>query len=432
MMEIRSGNLLLRNGHLIEPASGKDAIVDVLIVDGVIEKVGAVKRTPSSVHAVDMKERVIAPGFLDMHVHLREPGYEYKETIASGCAAAAAGGFTAVCCMPNTSPAIDSESVVLEIQKKAKVAHSGLVDVYPVAAITKGREGKELAPMAELVDAGAVAFSDDGSPVESAELMRRAMEYASMYDAVISQHTEERTMTRGGAMNEGAVSTALGLPPIPRVAEELMLARDLLLVEYVGGRYHAQHVSTSGSMDQIRNAKRKKLQVSCEVTPHHFTLTDEEVLSLDTNTKMYPPLRTRNDVESLKEGLRDGTVDVIATDHAPHSFDEKEVEYELAPFGVIGLETAFGLAISELVERNVLTLTQVIEKFSVNPRRILNLPTLKVEEGEHANLTLVDPNAEWQVDIDAFKSRARNSPFHGKRLRGKAVGIVSNGLWYLA
>ncbi len=427
MSQTKLGKLLLKNARLIEPLSGRDQILDVLVVDGVIEKIGAVKGTPTSVQVMDMKDKVIAPGFMDMHVHLREPGNEYKETIESGCAAAAAGGFTAVCCMPNTDPVIDCEAVIREVQKKARAALNGLVDVYPMAAITKGRVGKELAPMAELVDAGAVAFSDDGNPVESAEMMRRALEYSTMYGVVISQHAEERIMTKGGAISEGFVSTTLGLPPIPRVAEELMIARDLLLVEYVGGKYHAQHVSTAGSLDLIRGAKRKKLAVSCEVTPHHFTLTDESVRSFDTNTKMYPPLRTREDVESLKDGLRDGSIDVIATDHAPHSFDDKEVEYDQAPFGIIGLETAVGLAISELVETRVLTLMQLIEKFSVNPRRILNLAPVKIEVGQRANLTLIDPNAEWQVDVHSFKSKSRNSPFQGRRLKGKTIGVFNNG-----
>lgn len=423
--------LLLRGGRIIDPLTGRDGPFDVLVVDGVIEKIGSVRGTPASVQVLDMVGKVIAPGFIDMHVHFREPGHEYKETIASGCEAAAAGGFTAVCCMPNTSPAIDSESVVREIQKKAKAALHGLIDVYPIGAATLGREGKELSPMGELVNAGVVAFSDDGNPVESAEMMRRVLEYARMYDVVVIQHAEETSLTRGGAMNEGLVSTVLGMPSIPRVAEETMIARDLLLVEYVGGKYHAAHVSTSGSLDQIRHAKRKKLAVTCEVTPHHFTLTDESVRSFDTNTKMNPPLRTRDDVESLKEGLRDGTVDVIATDHAPHSFDDKEVEYDLAPFGIIGLETAVGLAITELVEENVLSLVQVVERFSVNPRKILNLSPVKIEEGQRANLTLIDPKAEWQVDINTFKSRARNSPFHGRQLKGKAIGVLNNGRVYL-
>jgi dihydroorotase len=286
--------------------------------------------------------------------------------------------------------------------------------------------------MGELHDAGAVAFSDDGSPVASAEVMRRALEYVRMFDAPIIQHAEELSLTRGGAMNEGIVSTSIGMPGIPPIAEELIVARDIALVEYIGGRYHVAHVSTAGSLELIRRAKAKGLQVTCEAAPHHFTLTDEAVRGFDTNTKMNPPLRTREDVEALKLGLCDGTIDAIASDHAPHSVDEKQVEFINAPFGIIGLETAVALAITELVAANILTWSQLVEKVSVNPRRILQLPVPKIQPQEKANLTLVDPEQEWVVDVSKFKSKSKNSPFHGKRLTGRAVGIVNNGILHLA
>ena len=380
----------------------------------------------------DLKGKVIAPGFIDMHVHLREPGFEYKETILTGAAAAAAGGFTAVCCMPNTEPAIDDESVVRYIQSKAKSALNGLVDVYPVAAVTKGRRGEQLAPLAELSDAGAVAFSDDGAPVYDAEIMRRAMEYAAMFGKPVIQHAQEMSMTKGGVMNEGSVSTALGLPGMPSLAEDIMVSRDIQICRYTRGQYHVAHLSTAGAVDLVRRGKGEGVNVTCEVTPHHFTLTDEAVRGYNTNTKMNPPLRTSSDVEAVRKGLRDGTIDVIATDHAPHSFDEKEVEFQFAPFGIVGLETAIGISVTELVQSGVLTLAQLIEKLSVNPRRILHLPSIVIAEGEAANLTIFDPAAEWIVDPPSLKSRSKNTPFGGRKLIGKPIGVLNNGQSYWA
>jgi len=368
-----------------------------------------------------------------MHVHLREPGYEHKETIETGCASAASGGFTAVCCMPNTNPAIDEESVVRYVQEEGRHATGGLVDVYPIAAASKGRKGEELSPMAELAKAGAVAFSDDGSPIANAELMRRIFEYSSMYSLPVIQHAEESTMTKNGLINEGFMSTRLGMPGIPPIAEELMIVRDIVLLRYIPrAKYHVAHISTTGSIDCVRRAKEEKLNITCEAAPHHFTLTDEAVKSFDTNLKMNPPLRTKSDMQAIKEALRNGIIDVIATDHAPHTIDEKEVEFAQAPFGIIGLETAVGLSITELVHKKYLTLIQLIEKLSVNPRRILSLPTINIQEGEIANLTLLDPNIEWTVDIQSFKSKSKNSPFHGRILKGKAIGIINNGKTYLA
>jgi dihydroorotase len=425
-------DIFLRNGQLLDPLSGKDEVVSIHVREGRIEKMGRDLSAPVDVHVLDLQGKVIAPGFMDMHVHLREPGFEYKETIQTGCAAAAAGGFTAVCCMPNTNPAIDDGSVIKFIQNKAKVAMNGLVDVYPIAAVSRGRKGEHLAPLAELAEAGAVAFTDDGDPVHDAELMRRALEYAGMFNKPIIQHAQELSMTKGGVMNEGFVATTLGLPGMPGIAEDTMVARDIALARYTRARYHVAHLSTAASAQLVREAKRLGLAVTCEVTPHHFTLTDEAVKSYDTNTKMNPPLRTRDDVEAMKEGLRDGTIDVIATDHAPHSFDEKQVEFQQAPFGIIGLETAIGLCITELVAKGLLTLQQLIEKLSVNPRRVLHLPEVRIQEGEMANLTLVDPSATWVVDPKTFKSKSKNTPFAGARLTGKAIGVINNNQIFLA
>jgi dihydroorotase len=418
--------LLLKNGRLVDPLTGRDEALDLLITDGRIDRIGH-SLTSASAQVIELRGKVIAPGFIDMHVHLREPGFEYKETIASGCAAAAAGGFTAVCCMPNTNPPIDDESVIRFIQARAKVALGGLVDVYPVAAVTMARKGEHLAPLAELATAGAVAFSDDGDPVADTELMRRALEYSAMFGKPVIQHAQDPALSKGGVANEGFVATSLGLPVIPRLAEEIMVARDIRLAAYTGGLYHVAHVSTAETLATIRKGKADGVHVTCEVTPHHFVLTDESLRSFDTNFKMNPPLRTQDDVEAMKAGLRDGTIDAIATDHAPHSFDEKEVEFQVAPFGIIGLETAVGLALTELLGKNVLSLYQLVEKFSLNPRRILHLPDIKIEEGEMANLSLLDPVTEWVVDPPSFRSHSRNTPFGGYHLTGRPIGVLNNG-----
>ncbi len=419
--------ILLKNGRIIDPILNIDRVADVFINDGTIEKIGEQIPSSKNVEVIDLDGKIIAPGFIDMHVHLREPGFEHKETIETGCRSAAAGGFTAVCCMPNTNPAIDDASVVRQIIEQSQKVHHGIVDVYPIAAVTIDRKGKELAPMLELAEAGAVAFTDDGAPVGGSEMMRRALEYAAMIGKPIIQHAEETDMTKGGVMNEGFVSTSLGMPAMPSAAEDIMIARDIRLAEYSHAFYHVAHISTAQAVDLVRSAKARKLAVTCEVTPHHFSLTDEAVRSFDTNTKMNPPLRTKDDVEAMKEGLRDGTIDVIATDHAPHSFDEKQVEYLYAPFGIVGLETAIGLSIKELVVPGIISIVQLIQKLSTNPRTILHLPAVTIAEGEYANLTLLDPAKEWIVDVGSFKSKSKNSPFHGWKLTGKAVGIVNHG-----
>lgn len=419
-------HLLLKNGRLIDPAKGRDETVDLQVVDGHIERLGS-NLSASGAQVIDLKGKIIAPGFIDMHVHFREPGFEYKETVATGCAAAAAGGFTAVCCMPNTNPPIDDEAVVRFVRDRGRMALGGVVDVHPIGAVTAGRKGEHLAPLAELSEAGVVGFSDDGDPVHDAEIMRRALEYSAMFDRPIIQHAQDLPLTRGGVMHEGAVSTALGLPGMPGIAEDLMVARDLQLVEYTGGRYHVAHVSTAATVQLVREARVRNLPVSCEVTPHHFTLIDEAVRGYDSNTKMNPPLRPRSDLEGVLEGLRDGTIEVIATDHAPHSFDEKQVEFPAAPFGIVGLETALGLVLTELFYKHVLSLQQIIEKLSLHPRRILGLPPVAIEEGAAANLTIFDPAVEWVVSPELFRSRSRNTPFGGMRLKGRPVGIINNG-----
>jgi len=419
--------VLLKNGVLIDPVSGKDEGLDLLIVDGTFEQIGKNISSDKSTQVIELKKKLVVPGLIDMHVHLREPGFEHKETIETGCASAARGGFTAVCCMPNTNPAIDDESVVRYVQAKARSVWDGIVDVYPIAAATKGREGKELSPMAELARAGAVGFSDDGSPIASPELMRRALEYSSMYGLPVIQHAEESSMTHGGCMNEGFTSTRLGLPGIPAVAEELMIARDIILLRYVpNARYHVAHISTRGSLEEVRRAKAEQLNITCEATPHHFTLTEDAVAGFDTNTKMNPPLRTKDDVVAVKEGLKSGLIDAIVTDHAPHTIDEKEVEFTEAPFGIVGLETALGLAITELVEQKYLSFYQLVEQFSTNPRKICSLPHIKIAEGEPANLTLIDPVVKWIVNSQSFRSKSKNSPFHGMTLKGNSVGILNN------
>jgi dihydroorotase len=424
-------NILFKNGRIIDPCTGTDRTADLLIAGDRIDKIGSIREGKDQ-HVIDLNGAVIAPGFCDMHVHLREPGFEHKETIETGTLAAAAGGFTAVCCMPNTSPVIDDASVVRSIMMKARSVHGGIVDVYPIAAVTKGREGQELAPMLELATEGAVGFTDDGAPVADALMMRRALEYSAMTGRPVIQHAEDPGLAKGGVMHEGIMSTRLGLPGIPSIAEEVMVERDIQILRFVGGAYHVAHLSTAGSVALVRAAKKEGLSVTCEVTPHHWTLTDEAVTGYDTNTKMNPPLRSREDIEAILAGLRDGTIDAIATDHAPHSFDEKEVEFQYAPFGIVGLETAIGLAFTGLVQPGIITIHRLIEKCSVNPRKILSLPQITIAEGSEANLTLIDTGKEWIVDTSSFHSKSKNSPFHGRQLKGKAIGIFNHGKLYLA
>lgn len=402
--------------------------VDVLIVDGVIQKIGKLdKKETEGAKEFELKNKYVVPGLFDMHVHLREPGREDEETVVTGCNAAANGGFTGLACMPNTEPAIDSAEVITLIKEKAM---NHLVDVYPVGAATMSRKGETISPMAELYEAGAVGFSDDGIAIKTASILKRALEYSKMYNLPIIEHCEDESFA-GGAMNESINSTLLGLPPIPSVAEDLIVMRDIMMAEYTGGKVHIAHISTKRSVELVREAKARSINVTAEVTPHHFTMTDDAVKTYDTNTKMNPPLRTQADVDEILAGLKDGTLDCIASDHAPHSLEEKEAEFEYAPNGIIGLETQVGLAFTELYHKKVLSLEQMIEKLSINPRKILNLPVPQIKEGEKANLSIIDIDEVWTADIHKSKSLSINSPFHKRLLTGKPTAVINKKKMYV-
>lgn len=418
-------DLLIQNGTLLDPETGETRRVDLLIQNGTIARIGE-GLDGEGAPVYDASGRMISPGWMDMHVHLREPGYEYKETIATGCRAAAFGGFTAVACMPNTNPPIHTRDVVEFIIERAALTP---VDVHPIACVSKDRAGKEMAEMGDLAAGGAVAFSDDGAPVQQSGLMRRALEYASMLGKPIINHMEDLTMGPKGHMNEGAVSTRLGVQPVPALSEEAMIARDVLLAEFTGGYLHVAHISTAKAVDLVRQAKARGLAVTTEVCPHHFTLTDEAVEKTDfsTHTKMHPPLRTAADVAAMKEGLRDGTIDALCTDHAPHASFEKEVEFIAAPFGIIGLETAWGLTGRELIAPGVLTVVEAVAKLTVAPRRILRLPLPRLAEGEAANLTVFDATTRWTFEDRHIHSKSHNTPFTGYELTGKAWAIYNKG-----
>jgi dihydroorotase len=426
---VPTSRLLLKGATVLHPDRGREEVADVLIDDGVVQEIGNVDEASFGGTVIDCSGKVIAPGFIDMHVHLREPGREDEETVISGCRAAMAGGFTAVCPMPNTDPPADSREVIDFLKERSQPL---LVDVFPIAAATKGRRGEELTEMAELVDAGAVAFSDDGSPIATAELVRRAMEYSSMFGVPIIEHCEDPTLSRGGVMNESVMSTRLGLTGIPSISEDVCVARDILVAEFTGARLHIAHISTAGAVELVRQAKKRGIQVTAEVTPHHFTLNDEALESYDTNLKMNPPLRAAKDVEAIREGLRDGTIDVIATDHAPHSIEEKEVEFDAAPFGITGLETAFGLIVRELVDTGVLTLMEAVQKITVNPARILSLGERSLRRGAPANLVVFDPAKSWTFDKKRSRSKSKNTPFHGWKLKGAILAVYNRGRWWKA
>lgn len=419
--------IALKGVKLLNPEQKINNKSDILIENGKIKKIGSLTNDEiSSAKVFDFENKLCVPGLFDMHVHLREPGREDKETILTGCNAAAAGGFTAVACMPNTNPAVDSAEVVKFIKEKAS---KHLVEVYPVAAVTAERKGEGLAPMAELAEAGAVAFSDDGSAVKNAAVLRSALEYSAMLNSLILDHCEDDSMN-DGAMNESLTSTMLGLPSVPTISEDLIVARDIIVAEYVNARIHIQHISSKKAVEMVREAKKKGIKVTAEVTPHHFTLTDESLKTFDTNYKMSPPLRTRDDLDAVIEGLKDGTIDCIASDHAPHAIEEKEYEFIYAPNGIVGLETQLGLAISELVHKNHLTVDQLIEKLAINPRKILNIPVPKFEVGEAAEFTIIDMNMIWTVDVSKFKSKSKNSPFDKRLLTGKSVAVINKGRMY--
>ncbi len=420
--------LLLTGGRIIDPSRNLDAPGDLLIEDGLIASVDArrdgKRAAGKSLRVVDVSGMLVVPGLVDMHTHLREPGFEYKETIATGCRAAVAGGFTAVACMPNTDPVNDHRPVTEFILKKA--AECGLCRVYPVAAISLGLAGKNLAEFGDLAEAGAVAFSDDGKPVTDGALMRRALEYAASLDLPVISHCEEVALTAGGQMNEGPVSMELGLQGIPSTAEEIMIARDLFLAEFSRAAVHIAHVSTAGSVRLIREAKARGVRVTAETAPHYFTLTDEALWGYDTNLKVNPPLRRAADVAAVKEGLRDGTIDAIASDHAPHASTDKDVEFAYAASGMIGLETSLGLSLA-LVEEGVLGPGELVAKMSTQPAAILKRPGGTLRIGAAADVTVIDPRREWTVDPGRFRSRSRNSPFGGRTLKGKAILTIKDG-----
>jgi dihydroorotase len=419
--------VVIRGGRVVDPSQRLDASVDVLVVDGVVAALGERIDAPEGAETIDAAGLVVAPGLIDVHVHLREPGQEHKETIRSGARAAAAGGFTAVVAMPNTDPPIDDPAAVGFVL--AAGLRAGGARVFPTGCITVGQGGEQLTEFGELMDAGAVAVTDDGRPVSSAGMLRMALEYALAFDLPVAVHAEELTLSRGGSMNEGIVASRLGLTGIPNAAEDVMVARDLMLAELTGGRLHVQHVSTRGSVELIRAARARGVRVTAEGSPHHFTLTDEAVGAYRTEAKMNPPLRSVEDRDAVRQGVVDGTLDVIATDHAPHHYDEKEQAFEDAPFGIVGLETALGIAYTELVATRLLDLSALVERMSCAPARAMGLDRRlgSLAVGMAGDVTLIDPDAEWTVDPAAFLSLSRNTPFAGRKLRCRAVRTLVDG-----
>jgi dihydroorotase len=414
--------LLIRGGRLVDPDTRVDENLDLLIVDGVVAERARGLEPDADTRVIEADGAVIAPGLVDMHVHLREPGREDEETIESGSRAAAHGGITAVAAMPNTEPAIDTPSWVEFVRNREST-----VEVYPIAAITKGRKGEALTEMAELAEAGAVAFSDDGSPVTNAFMMRKALEYSAMVGRPIVSHCEELDLVGRGVMNEGLASTMAGLRPIPAAAEEIAVARDIILAKMTGASLHIAHVSTAGSVELVRRAKDDGVAVTCETCPHYFTLTDDDVRDYDTSKRVCPPLRTAADVAAIKVGLADGTIDAIASDHAPHALEEKQVEFDAAPPGMIGLETLLPLTLTQLVQPGTITLERAIELMSTDPASILGIPHGSLAEGAPADVTVFDPDWTWEISEDWFLSKSKNSPFTGRKVRGRVTHTVSRG-----
>jgi dihydroorotase len=416
-------NLLITNARVIDPSQDLDGKLDILIEDGAVSRVDR-KIKAAGVEVLDAEGLVATPGFIDLHTHLREPGQEHKETIATGTLAAVTGGFTAVCAMANTVPPNDERAVTEMV--RAEAARNGLCRVYPIGAVSKGLKGEELAELADLRAAGCVAVSDDGKPVWNAQLMRRALEYCSMLGMPLVAHEEDANLNEGGVMHEGYVSTLLGMRGIPAASEETLVARDVILARLTGGHVHIAHLSTAGAVEAVRRARAEGVRVTCEVTPHHLALGDDLLRSFSTNLKMNPPLRSREHREAILEGIADGTIDAIATDHAPHHFDEKNVEFDLAPFGIIGLETAFGVCYTELVETGVISLPRLVELLSCGPARVFGLPGGTLANGALGDVTLVDPDGTQEV-TRAFLSKASNSPFVGRTLKGRVVATVVGG-----
>lgn len=418
--------LLIANGYVIDPAQQVNAGRNVLIDEGrVVGLLDVSEQAPEDAQVLDATGLIVAPGFIDLHTHLREPGQEYKETIASGASAAVTGGWTSVCAMPNTDPINDNPAVTRFIIDKGHAA--SLANVFPIGAITKGSGGKELAEMGEMKNAGIVAVSDDGRPVPTSGMMRRAMEYARGFDLTVVDHCQDHSLSAGGVMHEGRWSLILGLRGMPAAAEDVDVVRDCVLAKLTGAKVHIAHVSTRGALEAVRQAKNQGIQVTCEVTPHHWTLTDEAVQEYDTNTKMSPPLRSREHVDAVLAGIKDGTIDAIATDHAPHHADEKALEFDQAPFGITGLETAVGLAF-DLVHNGLIDLERVVQMCSTNPARIFNLADRgSLRTNAHADVTILDPQLEWVFDVNRSRSKSRNTPFHGRTMHGAAVATIVGG-----
>lgn len=414
--------IVIKNGIVIDGFGGEEK-ADILINYGIIKGIDK-NIDVSDAIVIDAEGKYVLPGFVDMHTHLRQPGFEERETIRTGTESAAAGGFTTVACMPNTNPPIDSEVVVEYV--KAVAQREGVVKVLPIGAMTKGMKGEEITEMAKLKKAGVVALSDDGFPIMSAGIMKRVMTYGKMYDLLMITHCEDKTLSGEGVMNSGIIATMLGLKGIPREAEEVMLARNIILAKATGAKLHIAHVSTKGSVELIRRAKEEGVSITAEVTPHHLTLTDEAVYNYDTNTKVFPPLRTREDVEALIEGLKDGTIDAIATDHAPHTKDDKKVPYDMAPFGISGLETAFSVINTFLVQTGIITMKALVNYMSMNPARILGISN-GIRVGATADIVIVNPHEEYTVDKEKFKSKGKNTPYHGMKLKGVVEYTIVEG-----
>jgi dihydroorotase len=425
-------NLLLTGGRVIDPSQNLDEQMDILIEYGKIAEIGKnihktrinSRKSAEEIKIINVNGTIMVPGLIDMHTHLREPGFEYRETIQTGSKAAAAGGFTSIACMPNTKPVNDTRSVTEYIKRTA--AACNLVNVYPIASISMGSEGTTMTEFRDMKEAGAVAFSDDGKPVTDSALMKRALEYASSLNMPIISHCEEMCLSAGGSMNEGFVATELGLQGIPTIAEDIIVARDIIIADYTRTILHIAHVSTAGAVRLIRDAKKRGITVTAETAPHYFTLTDEVLREFDTCAKVNPPLRTIDDVNAIKDGLNDGTIDVIASDHAPHARTDKELEFEYAAFGITGLETSLALAL-RLVEGDILTLNQLIFMMSTNPARILNIPKGTLKIGTDADITVIDLDKVWTVDRSTLLSKGKNTPFHGWTMKGRAVLTIMGG-----
>ena len=417
--------MLLKNAHIINPADNLNELSDIRVENGMVAEISKNLFPLVDEEVIDLSGKVITPGLVDMHCHLREPGFESKETIKTGIQSAIAGGYTAICPMANTSPVVDNLITLKYTFDRAQEADE--IGFYPICALSVGLKGQNLVNMSELKDNGAVAFSDDGKPLENLKLYRVALEYADSLGALIISHSEDSSLASGGVINEGAASTRLGLQGISDLAESVAVARELEVLRYSGGKLHFAHISTKRSIELIRQAKKDGLNVTCETAPHYFSLCDEDIKTFEAKFKMNPPLRSREDKEAVIEGLQDGTIDVIATDHAPHTLEEKLMPIQKAPMGIVGFETSLGLCITNLVDGGYLTLSQVIEKLSLNPSRILNIKQGNIKIGEPANLTVVDPDVEWIVDASKFKSKCKISPFDGKKLRGRVLAVVVNG-----